>query len=90
MVVGLPDVRGRIEILKHHMADVQADVEVDPSIIARGCPGMSGADLQNLVNQVSKLFHYDFVAHGRPLSRLLERDLPVSDCITLSGQKVSL
>lgn len=51
-MVGLPDVRGRVEILKHHMADVQADVEVDPSIIARGCPGMSGADLQNLVNQV--------------------------------------
>jgi len=46
-------VRGRIEILKHHMTGVEADVEVDPSIIARGCPGMSGADLQNLVNQVS-------------------------------------
>ena len=53
VVVGLPDVRGRIEILKHHMGEVQFDVEVDPSIIARGCPGMSGADLQNLVNQVS-------------------------------------
>ncbi|KAK8850662.1 hypothetical protein IAR55_004582 [Kwoniella newhampshirensis] len=53
VVVGLPDVRGRIEILKHHMADVQFDVEVDPSIIARGCPGMSGADLQNLVNQAA-------------------------------------
>ncbi|KAK1923181.1 ATP-dependent peptidase [Papiliotrema laurentii] len=53
VVVGLPDVRGRIEILKHHMADVHADVEVDPSIIARGCPGMSGADLQNLVNQAA-------------------------------------
>jgi len=35
------------------MTGVEADVEVDPSIIARGCPGMSGADLQNLVNQVS-------------------------------------
>ncbi|WWD20836.1 hypothetical protein CI109_105313 [Kwoniella shandongensis] len=53
VVVGLPDVRGRIEILKHHMAEVQFDVEVDPSIIARGCPGMSGADLQNLVNQAA-------------------------------------
>ena len=55
VVVGLPDVRGRIAILKHHMGEVQYDVEVDPSIIARGCPGMSGADLQNLVNQVSCL-----------------------------------
>jgi ATP-dependent metalloprotease len=52
VVVGLPDVRGRVEILKHHMGDVQYDVDVDPSVIARGCPGMSGADLQNLVNQV--------------------------------------
>ncbi|WVF67772.1 hypothetical protein IAT40_002532 [Kwoniella sp. CBS 6097] len=53
VVVGLPDVRGRIEILKHHMGEVQFDVDVDPSIIARGCPGMSGADLQNLVNQAA-------------------------------------
>lgn len=53
VVVGLPDVRGRIEILKHHMSEVQYDVDVDPSVIARGCPGMSGADLQNLVNQAA-------------------------------------
>lgn len=53
VVVGLPDVRGRIEILKHHMAEVQFDIDVDPSVIARGCPGMSGADLQNLVNQAA-------------------------------------
>ena len=53
VVVGLPDVRGRIEILKQYMNNVQADVDVDPSIIARGCPGMSGADLQNLVNQAA-------------------------------------
>jgi ATP-dependent metalloprotease len=52
-VVGLPDVRGRIEILKHHMADVRVDTDIDASVIARGCPGMSGADLQNLVNQVN-------------------------------------
>ncbi|KAJ9107948.1 hypothetical protein QFC19_002691 [Naganishia cerealis] len=50
VTVPLPDVRGRIAILKHHMADVQFDVDVDPSIIARGTPGMSGADLRNLVN----------------------------------------
>lgn len=35
------------------MADVRFDTDVDASVIARGCPGMSGADLQNLVNQVS-------------------------------------
>jgi len=35
------------------MADVKVDSAIDASVIARGCPGMSGADLQNLVNQVS-------------------------------------
>lgn len=35
------------------MEDVQCDAEVDPSIIARGCPGMSGADLRNLVNEAA-------------------------------------
>lgn len=53
VVVPLPDVRGRIEILKHHMKGITRDVDVDASIIARGCPGMSGADLQNLVNQAA-------------------------------------
>ncbi|KAI9633435.1 ATP-dependent peptidase [Dioszegia hungarica] len=53
VVVGLPDVRGRVAILKHHMGEVTYDVDVDPSVIARGCPGMSGADLQNLVNQAA-------------------------------------
>jgi ATP-dependent metalloprotease len=37
------------------MADVKVDTAIDASVIARGCPGMSGADLQNLVNQVSQL-----------------------------------
>ncbi|KAK4684938.1 ATP-dependent metalloprotease, partial [Tremellales sp. Uapishka_1] len=53
VVVGLPDVRGRVAILNHHMGEVQFDVDVDASVIARGCPGMSGADLQNLVNQAA-------------------------------------
>jgi ATP-dependent metalloprotease len=57
VTVGLPDVRGRVAILKHHMGEVAYDVDVDASIIARGCPGMSGADLQNLVNQVSCPLH---------------------------------
>ncbi|KAI9246535.1 peptidase family M41-domain-containing protein [Sporodiniella umbellata] len=48
--VPLPDVRGRIEILKHHTKKIQLASEVDISIIARGTPGFSGADLANLVN----------------------------------------
>lgn len=51
--VELPDVRGRIDILKHHMENVETAQDVDPSIIARGTPGLSGADLMNLVNQAA-------------------------------------
>ena len=53
IVVPLPDVRGRMEILKHHMKNVQISTEVDESIIARGTPGFSGAELENLVNQAA-------------------------------------
>lgn len=51
--VELPDVRGRIDILKHHMENVEVLDDVDPSIIARGTPGLSGAELLNLVNQAA-------------------------------------
>lgn len=53
VIVDLPDVRGRIEILKHHMQNVETADDVDPSIIARGTPGLSGAELMNLVNQAA-------------------------------------
>ena len=53
VVVPLPDVRGRMEILKHHMKNVQVATDVDESIIARQTPGFSGADLENLVNQAA-------------------------------------
>ena len=55
VVVPLPDVRGREQILKVHMRKVPIDDNVKPSIIARGTPGFSGADLANLVNE-SALF----------------------------------
>ncbi|KAJ9251250.1 hypothetical protein DTO195F2_7885 [Paecilomyces variotii] len=53
VVVGLPDVRGRMDILKHHMKNVQVGTDVDVAVIARGTPGFSGADLENLVNQAA-------------------------------------
>lgn len=53
IIVDLPDVRGRIDILKHHMQNVETADDVDPSIIARGTPGLSGAELMNLVNQAA-------------------------------------
>ncbi|KAI7052500.1 ATP-dependent metallopeptidase Hfl, partial [Hortaea werneckii] len=53
VTVPLPDVRGRISILKHHLRNVRTDATVDPAIIARGCPGFSGAELENVVNQAA-------------------------------------
>jgi cell division protease FtsH len=55
VVVPLPDVRGREQILKVHMRKVPLDKNVKPSIIARGTPGFSGADLANLVNESALL-----------------------------------
>ena len=53
VVVGLPDIRGREQILKVHMRKVPVSDNVKPSVIARGTPGFSGADLANLVNEAA-------------------------------------
>ncbi len=53
VVVGLPDVRGREQILKVHMRKVPLADDVKASVIARGTPGFSGADLANLVNEAA-------------------------------------
>lgn len=53
VVVGLPDVRGREQILKVHMRRVPLDEDMNVLVIARGTPGFSGADLANLVNEAA-------------------------------------
>jgi len=53
VVVPLPDIRGREEILRVHMRKVPLAPDVRPDIIARGTPGFSGADLANLVNEAA-------------------------------------
>lgn len=53
VVVPLPDVRGREQILKVHMKEVPIADDVKPSLLARGTPGFSGADLANLVNEAA-------------------------------------
>lgn len=53
VMVGLPDIRGREQILKVHMRKVPIDGDVKADILARGTPGFSGADLANLVNEAA-------------------------------------
>ncbi len=53
VVVGLPDVKGREQILRVHMRKVPLASNVEPMIVARGTPGFSGADLANLVNEAA-------------------------------------
>ncbi|HEC12834.1 MAG TPA: ATP-dependent zinc metalloprotease FtsH [Acidiferrobacteraceae bacterium] len=51
--VALPDIRGREQILKVHMRKIPLSDDVDASVLARGTPGFSGADLANLVNEAA-------------------------------------
>lgn len=53
VMVGLPDIKGREQILMVHMRKIPADVDVKADILARGTPGFSGADLANLVNEAA-------------------------------------
>lgn len=53
VVVSLPDIRGREQILKVHMRKVPLAADVEPGTIARGTPGFSGADLANVVNEAA-------------------------------------
>ncbi|MFN3984348.1 MAG: ATP-dependent zinc metalloprotease FtsH [Rhodocyclaceae bacterium] len=67
VVVPLPDIRGREQILKVHMRKVPIAPDVDPMVLARGTPGFSGADLANLVNEAAL-----FAARGS--KRLVDMD----------------
>jgi cell division protease FtsH len=67
VVVPLPDIRGREQILQVHMRKVPIGPDVRPDILARGTPGFSGADLANLVNEASL-----FAARGN--KRLVDMD----------------
>lgn len=55
VVIGLPDIKGRFEILKVHARKIKMDPNVDLLAIARGVPGASGADLKNLLNEAALL-----------------------------------
>ena len=55
VVVSLPDIKGREKILKVHMKKTPIAANVDPLVLAKGTPGFSGADLENLVNEAALL-----------------------------------
>ncbi len=55
VVVSLPDIKGREKILRVHMKKTPIDGQVSPTILAKGTPGFSGADLENLVNEAALL-----------------------------------
>ncbi|MBY3788150.1 ATP-dependent zinc metalloprotease FtsH [Photobacterium carnosum] len=85
VVVGLPDVRGREQILKVHMRKVPLDGDVNPSLIARGTPGFSGADLANLVNEAAL-----FAARGdKNVVSMIEFEL-AKDKIMMGAERKSM
>jgi ATP-dependent metalloprotease len=53
VAVPLPDVRGRLSIIKHYLRNTQISTDVDAAVLARGTPGFSGADLENIVNMAA-------------------------------------
>jgi cell division protease FtsH len=85
VVVDLPDIRGREQILKVHMRKVPLGDDVDASVIARGCPGFSGADLANLVNE-SALFAARF---NKKVVSMAEFEL-AKDKITMGAERKSM
>ncbi|MGF1757855.1 ATP-dependent zinc metalloprotease FtsH [Photobacterium sagamiensis] len=85
VVVGLPDVRGREQILKVHMRKVPLENDVEPALIARGTPGFSGADLANLVNEAAL-----FAARGnKRVVSMVEFEL-AKDKIMMGAERKSM
>lgn len=85
VVVPLPDIRGREQILKVHMRKVPLGDDVEPSLIARGTPGFSGADLANLVNEAAL---FAARANSRTVS-MLQFDL-AKDKIMMGAERRSM
>ncbi len=85
VVVPLPDIRGREQILKVHMRRVPLDKDVNPSIIARGTPGFSGADLANLVNEAAL-----FAARANQRSVDMDKFEKAKDKIMMGAERKSM
>jgi len=85
VVVPLPDVRGREQILKVHMRKVPLGDDVKPSILARGTPGFSGADLANLVNEAAL-----FAARADKRTVSMEEFEQAKDKIMMGAERKSM
>ena len=85
VVVPLPDVRGREQILKVHMRKVPVADDVKPAVIARGTPGFSGADLANLVNEAAL-----FAARGNKRSVTMNEFERAKDKIFMGAERRSM
>src|SRR5690554_5135302 len=85
VMVGLPDVLGREQILKVHMRKVPLEKDVDASVIARGTPGFSGADLANLVNEAAL-----FAARGNKKVVAMEEFEKAKDKIMMGAERRSM
>ena len=85
VVVPLPDIRGREQILKVHMRKVPLDKAVEASIIARGTPGFSGADLANLVNEAAL-----FAARSNRRTVEMEHFESAKDKIMMGAERKSM
>jgi cell division protease FtsH len=85
VVVGLPDIRGREQILKVHMRKVPVADDVNASLIARGTPGFSGADLANLVNEAAL-----FAARGNRNRVTMEEFEKAKDKILMGAERKTM
>lgn len=85
VVVGLPDIRGREQILKVHMRKVPLADDVQANIIARGTPGFSGAELANLVNEAAL-----FAARGGLRTVSMEEFEKARDKIMMGAERKSM
>jgi cell division protease FtsH len=85
VVVGLPDIRGREQILKVHMRKVPISDGVDESVLARATPGFSGADLANLVNEAAL-----FAARASKQRVTMEEFEKAKDKIMMGAERKSM
>ena len=85
VVVGLPDVRGREQILKVHMRKLPLADDVEPMVIARGTPGFSGADLANLCNEAAL-----FAARGNEKEVRMDHFDRARDKILMGAERRSM